>query len=226
MYIHIVGTGHLARVLGAVSSDAGISSGVWRGDGSDKLVADTVVVHVGSGRQLAESLRWSGANGLPFIQASSGQDELLPRSPPCPVILAPNLALPVAKFFEVLPQVAAVFKELGMSVEITESHQARKKTVAGTGRVMARIVGIPEAAIHSVRNPSEQEALGVPTEHLAAHAYHWITFSQSGLKVQLSTQIEGFTTYANDALKVAEKLIAKRSELQNKIYSVPEILAL
>lgn len=226
MHIHIVGTGHMAGVLGAASCDAGVGSSVWTGGGSDKSVPDAVLVHIGSGRQFEEALRWCGATSTPFIQASTGQDGLLPTQPPCPIILAPNLALPVIKLFEVLPRIAETFKEADMAIEITESHQARKKTVAGTALEFAKILGVPASAIRSVRDPAEQEALGVPREHLDAHAYHWITFTSDGLKIQLSTQVEGSRAYASGALVVAEKLIAKRGELQNRIYSLQEVLSL
>ena len=224
MHIHIAGTGHMARVLVAVSRGSGVSSSVWTD--SAEGISDSVLVHVGSGRQFAEAVRWCGITGTPFIQASTGQNGLLPTQPPCPLILAPNLALSIVQFLEVLPRFAATFKDMGMAVEITESHQARKKSVAGTALEFARILGVSASSIRSIRDPAEQKKLGVPAEYLDSHAYHWITFTSGESSIQFSTRVNGPQSYAVGALKVAEKLIARRDEFQNRIYSVQEVLAL
>lgn len=224
MHIHIAGTGHMARVLGTASRDSGASSSVWTDSAED--ISDSVLVHVGSGRQFAEAVRWCGITGTPFIQASTGQNGLLPTRPPCPLILAPNLALSIIQFLEMLPRFAATFKEMGMAVEITESHQARKKSVAGTALEFAKILGVPAPSIRSIRDPAEQKRLGVPSQYLDSHAYHWITFMSGESSIQFSTQVNGSRSYAVGALKIAEKLIARRGELQNRIYSVQEVLAL
>lgn len=166
------------------------------------------LVHAGSGRLLSEAIHFCSTYSTPLIQASTGQEtfSILPQKPSFIFLEAPNLSIPILKFMHLMEQAARLFK--GYDVQIKESHQASKKTVPGTALIMAQALGKNLNDIQSIRDVKEQENLGIPKEHLAGHAVHWINFKGSGAELLFQTKIFGRTAYAFGLIQIIQALPA------------------
>lgn len=228
-YMIVAGQGALAQQLQSTFSQNGL--GDLSFDFTHESLIDwkgtrCVLVHAGSGRQLEKCLDECGKLGFPIIQASTGQE--LPDDVPVPVIDAPNLALPIVNMlvygFPILGEILG-----NISVSIVESHQSSKKSVPGTARSIAEVLGVSADQIESVRCPSVQRVLGVPEEHLDGHGYHWVNFSGLGVDVSVTTSVNGREAYGLGALVLGKKLFSiwgdsERHALENGVYSLKEFL--
>ena len=222
MNIIVCGHGAFAKEVIALCTEKNIRAG--RSDDERNFCSNCVAIHCGTGRQLEGFLGDCGRFGIPVIQASSGQK--LPDDLPCPVIDAPNLALPVVQFLKGLLAFVVGFEHLGLAKCLVESHQHTKKSVPETARRMADAICIPQADIHSVRDDYLQESLGVPHEHLGRHGYHWIKFVGDGIEIGLSTKVNGLRPYALGALHIAENALALHAKgaLANGLHPVSEFI--
>ena len=189
---------------------------------------DTVAIHFGSGRLLADLLDFCGPLKIPIIQGSTKLTCELPASKEAtvPIIKAPNVSLPMIRFMGAFPMFAAAIKT-GMKVGIVESHQSGKADTSGTARAIAGMLGIPETEIQSVRTPFVQLLKGVPQEHLDGHAYHDFLFMGQGVELRVSTRIHGRGTYAEGALTLAHALVNDaflKSRLPAGVYELKDIM--
>lgn len=179
-----------------------------------------VCVHFGSGQYLKEFILYAKNAGAPLIQGSTGQT--IPSNITTPIINAPNLALPIVRLFGIIPYFKTMFGD-SMQINITESHQASKKSVAGTARHIAELLNVPVGGINSIRNPETQKTLlNIPIQHLDGHACHWITLVGGGVEIELSTEIHGRRAYSEGAVSLAKMLVLNRATVKNKIYQVSE----
>ncbi|MEK7601444.1 MAG: hypothetical protein AAB480_02850 [Patescibacteria group bacterium] len=217
MYLYIAGRGKMALALIDACKEHDVPWNMWmHSEGWNWSESNSVIVHVGSEERLKKVLVWCAASKTPLIHAASGQTALLPESPPFPIIVAPNLALPfVALFSKILPSFKALLN-LGMTTKISEKHQLSKTTESATAAAMMQALEIPTSAL------TKQRCGMLP------HADHELIFTdESGdLTFKFSTHVKGLRVYANGGLKLAQQIVAKRSDLENRIYSVQEILAL
>ncbi len=219
MRIVIVGNGKMAEILGDCCRKKKIP---FIGFHSENYTEkDDLVVHFGSGRQLPEALEWCNRHNVPLIQGSTGQQ--LPSKVSILVVNAPNLALPIVKLLSIMPTIADTDTLAEMKIGIIESHQASKKSVPGTAKVMAEIFGISETEIISIRDREKQLQLGVPEEYLDGHGYHWITLEGGGVTIELSTKVNGREAYAYGAISLAKKLLLHRDDLKNRVYQLSEM---
>lgn len=216
MLIHISGAGpNMAATLATACDNAEIPH--LDGDAScTGTREDSVVIHVGSAERFVRTLRFCELNHVPLVQAATGQNDLLPKYPPkCPIILAPNCALPMIALAERIIPAMKVFLALGMNVRMDEEHQAAKMDwPSGTALTFAEKLGFPRDRIGVVRRGKDP------------HALHTMTFRFLDLEIRFVTKCTGRQIYAAGALKIAEAILTRESPLENRIYNVGEILKL
>lgn len=227
MHILLVGQGNMAKAVETACVSRGIQLTRFGMDFdySDPGYGKPIAIHLGSGRQLLPLIELCEARQIPIIQGSTKLREPLPSDRNVAIINAPNLSLPMIRFVGSFPAFAQAIKA-GMEARIVESHQAKKADTSGTARAVAKILGIPESSIKSVRDPDIQLTLGVPQEHLGGHAYHDFVFTGQGVEIKVSTKIRGRATYAEGALTLAQALANQQEPLKNGAYELKDILHL
>ncbi len=184
-----------------------------------------VAVHFGSGRELPKLVEHCGKyGGIPILQGSTGQT--LPANPPVPFVHAPNLALPIVALLGVLPQIGAALEHFGLEKSVCESHQASKKTVPETAKLMAQAVGVDPREIRSVRDPGVQKRIGVPYSSLDGHGYHWIQWCNPNLEIEISAKIRGRGSYIDGTILVARAMRLREHDLEKKVYTLGAFLAM
>jgi dihydrodipicolinate reductase len=196
----VVGRGKLANeLLEGLSSDV-ISRVVRWEDRSDTSPGSNIVVHAGSGRELADVIDYCTKTNSILFELSTA-DLAIPERVNFPVIICPNVNLQMLYFMAMVRQASKYFK--GQTIEITESHQATKKTKPGTAIYLANQLGVSESEIRSERNPERQQKIfGIPNEYLARHAYHKIAITSPDAEITLETRVLGKTAYATSLSKI------------------------
>ena len=219
MNVFIVGTGKLAReLLNEMQLGAGLEIVAWRNDMSS--TARAILVHAGSGRELPEAIAFCQQTSSVLIELATGS-ALETRVPGIPVILCPNTNLLMLKFMSMLSRSGELFK--GYDIQLTESHQAGKKSTPGTAVAMAQSLGLPTEEIVSVRDPEEQSsALQIPAEHLGRHAFHRISMQDSVCRIAMETRVYGSSPYAPGVSKIVEAVHART--LENRSYAINEFI--
>lgn len=219
MHIIVVGTGKLAtELLGGLQLGPGCQLIPWAR--RDPAAGPAIVIHAGSGRELAAVTAFCATTRSPLIELSTGTD-VETVSPAFPVIVCPNTNILMLKVMDMLEKSGHLFRN--HSITLTESHQATKSSVPGTAVHMAHSLGLQDGDVHSIRDPERQQAeLQIPSEHLARHAYHRIVVQDGSCSLQLETRVYGDSPYAAG---VAQIVAAVRAHvLENRIYSVTEFI--
>ncbi|MDA8104563.1 MAG: hypothetical protein M0Z71_04210 [Nitrospiraceae bacterium] len=196
----IVGRGKLANeLMEGLHGDAISRTVSW--DDRATLASDPrIVVHAGSGRELPEVIDYC-ANTHTLLFELSTAGSMIPDNVDFPVIICPNVNLQMLRFMAMVRQASRYFK--GQAIEITESHQATKKTKPGTAIYLANQLGVAESEIRSERDPERQQKIfGVPDEYLARHAYHRIAITSPEAEITLETRVLGKTAYANSLSEI------------------------
>ncbi|MBN8555398.1 MAG: hypothetical protein J0L93_08140 [Deltaproteobacteria bacterium] len=236
-YLVIVGSGNLAKVfaekvedfaqkeyqlkLHPISFDGSLPV---KNSSSIKTLKDlplkhSLFLHLGSGRQLDEALKFCDVNKIPFIQASSGQTVNLSSPIYFPYIEAPNLSLPIIKLLWLLNKKPGLFKNSTISIE--ESHQSSKTTVPATAQKFADLLKSSKENIKSIRDPKIQsQDWKIPEKFLDGHAMHRISIQGQGAEIFLETKIFGRETYLFGVLEI----LSIKSKLEPKKYSIEDLL--
>ncbi|MEN9524044.1 MAG: hypothetical protein RL536_113 [Candidatus Parcubacteria bacterium] len=227
MHILLVGQGNMAKAVETACASRGIQLTRFGMDFdySNSSYGKSIAIHLGSGRQLLPLIELCEARHMPIIQGSTKLSEPLPDDRSVAIINAPNLSLPMIRFVAAFPVFAHAIKT-GMEARIVESHQNKKADTSGTARAVAKVLGIPESSIKSVRDPDIQLTLGVPEEYLGGHAYHDFVFTGQGVEIKVSTKIRGRVTYAEGAITLAQALADQQEPLKDGIYELKDILHL
>lgn len=219
MQIIIIGTGKLAtELLRSLKVDNGGQVVPWqdRSPGMEKCV----VVHAGSGRELGAATAYCAGTQSPLIELATGS-ALESAQHNFPVVVCPNTNILMLKFMGMLAKSGHLFHNY--DIQLTESHQANKSSVPGTAVNMARSLGLPDSAIHSVRQASAQrDALQIPQEHLARHAFHRILIQDGDCSLQFETRVYGDSAYADGVARIVAAVRAHA--LENRSYSVMELV--
>ena len=236
-YLVIVGSGNLAKVFAdkvevfanreyqfsvyPISYDGSLevvnSSGVK--NVSEIPFKQSLVLHLGSGRQLSDALNFCQKNKIPFIQASSGLNAGLPSSLSFPYIEAPNLSLPVIKLLWLLNRHPKLFQ--GYSISIEESHQSSKTTVPATAQKFAELLNVKKDIIKSIRDPHIQtKDWNIPEPFLSGHALHRITIKGQGAEISFGTKILGRDTYLFGVLEI----LKIKNKLEPIKYSIEDLI--
>lgn len=212
MLIHISGTGKLADAIHAVCRSGQFEH--FQSDVPLHVVPGLIVIHVGSRDRFKQTLKFCEKHCVPLILASTGHDDLVPKKPRCPIILAPNCALPMILLLDlVLPQMEAM-RAFGMSVSLAETHQASKKDVpSGTALAIAHKLKLARESIVARR-------IGI-----RPCALHVLRFCGMDIEITLSTKTTSMRPYAIGAMKIAHAL-SNLVPIKRGIYPVREILQL
>lgn len=218
--ILVVGRGKLAEELLQGLQGPAISRVVRWGDRGGLEGGPSMIVHAGSGRELGEAIEFCSSSGSTLLNLSTG-DAQFPSAPDFPLVLCPNVNMPMLRFMAMVKQAARHFR--GQGIRITESHQSSKRTKPGTAIHLANSLGVPENEIRSVRDPKVQhEALGIPTAFLDRHAYHEVAISDPDVEIRLETRVLGKSAYASGLAKVIEIVAASR--LQPGCFDVVDLV--
>ena len=219
MNVVIVGTGKLASEL-LNEMQLGADFVVARWHSGMPAAARAIVVHAGSGRELPEAIAYCQQNDSVLIELATGS-ALETQAPGIPVILCPNTNLLMLKFMSMLARSGDLFK--GYDIQLTESHQAGKKSTPGTAVAIAQSLGLAAEKIVSIRDPDEQgQALQIPEEHLARHAFHRISMQDSVCRIAMETRVYGNSPYAPGVSKIIEAVHAHA--LENRRYAISEFI--
>lgn len=214
----IVGAGQLAREL-VGSLDAGEGAAVVQWPVADGT-APAIVVHAGSGRELAAVEAFCEASGSTLVELATGS-ALARRSHGFPVVLCPNTNILMLKFMGMLERSGPLFA--GYRIGLVESHQAQKTSVPGTAVGMAHALGLAAGDIRSVRSAEVQSRdLQIPDEHLGRHAYHRIDIEDGLCSLTLETRVYGDAPYADGVARIVAAVRAH--PLDNRRYSVMEFV--
>lgn len=208
--ILVIGRGKLATELLSGLQGPAVSQ-VLPWDKRDTPQDDPfIVVHAGSGRELDDAALFCSATGSMLLDLATGGSRL-PAEPNFPVIICPNVNMSMLSFMAMIKQAGVYFR--GRDIRITESHQASKNTKPGTAIHLARSLGVPEAEIHSERDPMVQnEALGIPPAYLDRHAYHEIVISDPEVEIRLQTRVLGKSAYASGLARLIELVSRRRPD--------------
>ena len=227
MKILIGGSGNMAKEMEAVCKRLGIACLTVSGSFERHLPAhidlreEFVVVNFGSKRTLPDLKKVCLKYDIPLIHGSSHPVKWPSRMF---VIEAPNLSIPVIQTLNVLPDLV---RGLDMSTKrIVESHQSSKKGISATTGIIARHAGVPQESIVSIRDKNLQIHMGVPKQHLDAHAYHSLTLENSDVEISISIKVHGRSTYAEGAINIAKIILTKRKDLKPGVYKFDEIYKL
>jgi hypothetical protein len=216
----VVGRGKLAKELLDGLRGPTIARVLPWSERSTLTDATPLVVHAGSGRELAEVIDFCALSGALLLDLSTG-DSRLPEVPRFPIVLCPNVNMQMLYFMALVKQASQYFA--GQDILIEESHQAAKKTKPGTAIYLAKSLGVPEAAIRSVRDPKVQvESLGIPLEFVDRHARHEIVIRDPEVEIRLQTRVLGKSAYATGLAKVIE--IVGRSALAAGFHDIVELV--
>lgn len=186
----------------------------------------SVVIHAGSGSELPRAIAWCTATNSTLVQASSGIEPSLLSELPFPVIDAPNLAIAIAQFTEILPAIDVALRNAGLTPTLYESHRSSKTTPAATAEQIATLVGLPQNATN-IRDANEQLDRGVPAHWLDQHAYHWLTYHGAlEVTIEIAIKVNGLAAYISGANRIVREVANKRDRLTNRVYTIPQLLAL
>jgi dihydrodipicolinate reductase len=204
----IVGCGKLAAEL-LQGIDGPWIAGVAHWDERGSLAGGPcMVAHAGSGRELDAVTGFCAENGATLLQLSTA-DTPLPATATFPIVICPNVNMPMLSFMAMVKHASKYFR--GLDIRIAESHQASKSTRPGTAVHLATSLGVSECEIRSERDPRVQnEVLGIPSSFLDRHAYHEIVIRDPEVEIRMETRVLGKSAYAAGLAKVIEVVARTR----------------
>lgn len=218
MNIIIVGNGKLSKsLIEGLKSIYTVSS--W-----DKYDQETneksVIIHTGSGRQLPECIQYCNKTKSLLIQLSTGS-QAINQKINFPKINCPNTAIPIIKIMNLLSMYGEQFKNY--KIQIIESHQANKVTVAGTALEIANALNYEINKIELIRDKNIQKnIIGIPEQDIDLHAYHKIVIEDEGCEIMIETKVLGHTAYVSGVQKIIESI--SNNNLENREYHIQEFL--
>merc|ERR1719271_634114 len=119
-------------------------------------------------------------------------------------------------------------------MKLVESHQSTKADTSGTAKAMVgsfNSLGVqPQFSvdeIQKIRKTEEQEAMGIPKEHLDGHAWHTYTLTSSDGSVQFEFKhnVNGRRTYAEGVADAVQFLAEKvRTGSKKRLFSMIDVL--
>jgi dihydrodipicolinate reductase len=215
----VVGTGKLAReLLSVLPSTSSIKVAAWAD--AVKSEEKSVVVHAGSGRELEDVITYCQETGSTLVELATGSG-IESREVNFPVVVCPNTNILMLKFLAMLAASGHHFKNYKVSV--IESHQAEKSSVPGTAVALAQSLGLPSSKILSIRDPREQrDALKIPPEYLARHAYHRVEIEDNVGRIVLETKVFGPAPYAEGLAQIISTV--RSNKLENRRYNIMEFI--
>ncbi|MCF2494720.1 dihydrodipicolinate reductase C-terminal domain-containing protein [Dyadobacter chenhuakuii] len=220
MKVFVVGSGKLASaILSAAATFQNCGLIPWEPE-FQQTTEKAMILHCGSGRQIAECIKFCQQTGSAFIELSTGL-ETEHMTPNFPLIICPNTSMLMLRTMAMLGQFGRHFKDYQIS--ITESHQAAKQTEPGTAYNFANSLAFPVDQIVSVREPETQSIeIGIPDEFLGKHAYHKITIQDDNDALTIETKVLGHASYAAGVRQIIDLIL--KTDLENRRYNVLELM--
>ena len=224
MFIYVAGIGTMAHAMAEECRRQDVD--YMLGDKApEQSRTDVVVIHVGGRQRLLRVIELCRKTRWPLIHAASGLDDCLPSIENFVVVKAPNLALSVVAFLEMMPNLRAQARKSGITTRITVSHQLSKGTPPGTAHAIAELLDVSPSVIEKLETRESQLAFGVQPEHLDRHSHHHVRlFQDSVCSIELKIRVNGLEEYAEGGLEIARALGARHGNLDPGYYSVPFIL--
>lgn len=214
----VAGSGKLATaVLEELSQDKTGLVTLWETRDLNSM-PESIVVHAGSGRQLAEVYEFCASSNSVLVELSTGTTTIDDKFS-FPVILCPNTSILLIKFM-------AMWKHFGnlsnrFDISILESHQHSKTSAPGTAVEIADAIGYSRENISSVRDPEVQsKELEIPDEYLPKHAFHRIKIEDGSVSIQVEAKVLGHDSYATGVREIVSAI--KKVELENRKYQITE----
>ena len=137
MQVIIVGTGKLATELIHELHIGGCHILTW--EVAKNRVAQSIVIHAGSGRELASVTSYCETTQSTLIELATGS-EIETNTYSFPIVLCPNTNILMLKFMYMLEQCGHLFTN--NQIKIIESHQTSKLSTPGTAVSMAQHLGL------------------------------------------------------------------------------------
>jgi 4-hydroxy-tetrahydrodipicolinate reductase len=220
MKVFIVGSGKLANaILSSRPSFHSVEIIKWEPQ-FETLKEKAIIVHTGSGRQLPECMSFCERTDSVLIELSTGlATETM--NPDFTLVVCPNTSILLLKLLNMVKLFGHYFE--GDTISISESHQASKKSVAGTAFSLAKSLNFPVDKITSTRDVTIQESeIGIPSEYLDKHAYHKIVMADGVDEISIETKVLGHESYVNGVKKIIDAVI--KHSMEKRRYSVFELI--
>ncbi|WP_419689060.1 dihydrodipicolinate reductase [Burkholderia theae] len=235
MQVLVVGTGKLANeLLGSHRLDPATCRVMpWsdraqndarhndaRRSDAQRSDARSIVVHAGSGRELADAIAFCQSTASPLVELSTGSD-LETGTHDFPIVLCPNTNILMLKFMSMLETSGHLFRDCEIS--LSESHQAGKTSVPGTAVGIGQSLGVRPEDIRSVRDPDVQRnEFAIPDDQLGRHAVHRIRIDDGACSLQFESRVYGDTPYADGVSRIVEAV--GQHDLEPRRYSIVEFI--
>ncbi len=216
--ILLVGRGKLATEIGSrLPALLGVTLTPWE----ERRQTFSIVIHCGSGRQMAQIDAFCRETGSPLLQLATERGSA--EETAYPVVDCPNANILMLRFMTMIASCAHLFR--GYTIRLTESHQASKETRPGTAVRLAESLGLAPEQIHSVRDADiQQRAIGIPAKAVGRHAYHRIEIEDTSCSLALESRVDAPEPYANGVAMIVRAPCTRRVE--NRRYSAEELVHL
>ncbi|MCF0040513.1 dihydrodipicolinate reductase C-terminal domain-containing protein [Dyadobacter fanqingshengii] len=220
MKVFVVGSGKLASaMLSAKATFQNCDLIPWE-SAFQHASEQAIILHCGSGRQIAECIMFCEQTASTFIELSTGL-ETEHLTPDFPLVICPNTSMLMLKTMAMLGQFGKQFKDY--NITLTESHQAAKQTEPGTAYNLANSLGFPVEQIISVRDQETQSAeIAIPDDFLGKHAYHKIVIQDGNDALTIETKVLGHASYAAGVRQIIDLVLNKN--LENRRYNILEFM--
>ena len=227
MRVIIIGSGKFARDISKGLSKNNISHTFSLNH--YKKFSDTVIVHAGSGNDFMKAFNFAEENGIPLIELSTGTGINYPDMQNSFMLRLPNLSPSVWNLYETIEKFLLVNSEKVSNIVIFESHQSSKQDVSGTAIELKQIIIGAQSKtpynynvyIESIRDPQKQFELGVPTEYINSHAYHWVRIKFKSMiitnAINYSVKLHGRNEYAESLLNVINKILLYKGTIEGNL---------
>lgn len=220
MKIFVAGSGKLANaILTSGLSIQGCDVTRWE-TAYQTLKEKSIIVHAGSGRQLAECQEFCSKTKSVFIELSTGS-ETEKMNYDFPLIICSNASILLLKTLNMIKTNGRYFENYEISV--TESHQSTKKSQPGTAFALANSLKVSTDKIVSIRDPEmQQNQIRIPKAYLDQHAYHKIIIKDGEDEITIETKVLGYKSYVKGVKRIIEAVL--KNNLENKKYQVWDLI--
>lgn len=175
----------------------------------------------------------------PFVMGTTGGDRdkmnKVTEDSGTYAVIAPNMCKQIVAYQATMEHMSKTFPGAfgGYKMELVESHQSTKADTSGTAKAMVSSfngLGVQPFKvddIQKIRKPDEQEAFGVPQEHLTGHAWHTYTLTSKDGSVlfQFKHNVCGRRTYGEGVADAVDFLAQKvRTGSKKRLFSMIDVL--
>jgi dihydrodipicolinate reductase len=159
---------------------------------------------------------------LTLINAST--DVASPSRDDLAIVNAPNLSVSIIALMDKFTAFVLGMRPYMDLNGLIEVHQKAKPTISGTAVKFASLMNFDKEKIQSFRSDELSSVLGVPSEHLSAHAYHIFLLRGGGAEMECRLKVHGRQTYGLGAYFLMDHILKRESVLRPGIYEAEKIL--